>query len=206
MDDNDKPELIGLGRAGRVMRVGNIAVETANIWSMPESASEATIIGWEQTNELNKEFLKHEGHVYRHLGHVQGVMKPCRITDTEIRMPCLRLGSLHSYLRAHRDGVDSTRQLRWLQEAAHIIRRVHERRVLVADIATRNFLLDEDLSLQMCNFAESVIVPKNEEMANFVSEDCLSVKFDIARFGSMTYEVTSATGTNSTLYRRLRPI
>lgn len=79
-------------------------------------------------------------------------------------MPCLRQGSLHGYLRAHHDSVDGIRRLRWLQEAARIIRRVHERRVLVADIATRNFLVDENLSLQMCDFTESVIVPNNEEM------------------------------------------
>lgn len=59
----------------------------------------------------------------------------------------------------------------------------------MVDIATRNFLLDEDLSLQMCDFTESTIVADNEDMAIFVSEDFASVKSDIARFGSMMYEV-----------------
>ncbi|PGH26790.1 hypothetical protein AJ80_01555 [Polytolypa hystricis UAMH7299] len=139
-------------------------------------------------NETNIESLKHEGLVYRHFGHVQGVIKPCQVSDTEIKMPYLRQGSLSGY---HSDSVDSIQRLRWLHEAAYIIHRVHERRVLVADIATRNFLLDENLSLQMCDFTESVIVSNNEDMANFVSEDFVSVKFDIARFGSMMYEVIS---------------
>lgn len=192
MNNNDGPELVGLGRAGRVIRFGNIAVKTANIWTVPEGASETTVIGREQMNELNIESLKHEGLVYHHLGHVQGVIKPYQVSDAEIQMPYLRHGSLSGYLRTHSDGVDSIRRLRWLREAAHIIRRIHERRVLVADIATRNFLLDENLSLQMCDFTESVIVSSEEEdMANFVSEDFVSVKFDIARFGSMMYEVTS---------------
>lgn len=191
MNSNDGPELIGLGRTGRVMRYGKIAVKTANIWTAPEDASERTRIGWEHMIELNMESLKHEGLVYCHLGHVQGVIKPCKVSDTEIQMPYLRQGSLSGYLRAHSDSVDSIQRSRWLQEAAHTIRRVHERRVLVADIATRNFLLDENLSLQMCDFTESVIVSNDEDMANFVSEDFVSVKFDIARFGSMMYEVTS---------------
>lgn len=54
MNNNDGPELIGLGRAGRVMRFGNIAVKTANIWTVPEDASETTVIGWEQMIELNR--------------------------------------------------------------------------------------------------------------------------------------------------------
>ncbi|KAL2867706.1 uncharacterized protein BJX67DRAFT_380650 [Aspergillus lucknowensis] len=77
------------------------------------------------------------------------------------------------------------------RSCTHTIGRVDERRGLVADIAIRNFLLDDNLSLQMCDFTESVIVSNDEDMASFVSEDCISVKFDIARFGSMMYEVTS---------------
>lgn len=106
-------------------------------------------------------------------------------------MPYLCQRSLSGYLRAHSDGVDDIRRLRWIQEAAHIIRRVHERRVLVAHIAARNFLPDENLSLQMCDFTDSVIVPNDEDVGKFVSEDFVSVKFDIARFGSMIYEITS---------------
>lgn len=114
LNDDDETALIGLGRAGRVMRFGNIAVKTANIWTVPKDASETTIIGWEQMIELNKESLKHEGLVYCHLGHVQGVIKPCQITDTQIQMPYLRQGSLCGYLRSHSDSVDSIRRLRWL--------------------------------------------------------------------------------------------
>lgn len=191
MNDSDIPELIGLGRAGRVMRFGNIAVKTANIWTVPEDALETAIICTAQINETNIESLKHEGRVYRHLGHVQGVLKPCQVSDAEIQMPYLRQGSLSGHLRTLGGSVDSIRQLQWLREAAHIIRRVHERRVLIADIGTRNFLLDEDLSLQMCDFTESVIVSDDEDMASFVSDDFVSVKFDIARFGSMMYEVTA---------------
>lgn len=70
MNNIDGPELIGLGRTGRIMRHGNIAVKTANIWTVPEDASETTKIGAELMNEVNRESLKHEGLVYRHLGHV----------------------------------------------------------------------------------------------------------------------------------------
>ncbi|OJJ67155.1 hypothetical protein ASPBRDRAFT_349942 [Aspergillus brasiliensis CBS 101740] len=191
MTNNDGPELIGLGRVGRVMRFGDIAVKTANIWTVSEGASETTIISYEQTTELNKESLKHEGHVYSHLGHIPGVIKPYQVSDTEIRMPYMRQCSLSHYLRAHRDGVDNHRRLQWLQEAAHTIRGIHERRVLVAEIATRNFLLEEDLSLHICDFTESVIVANDEDMSDFVSDDYVSVKSDISRFGSMMYEVIS---------------
>ncbi|PWY70718.1 hypothetical protein BO83DRAFT_379455 [Aspergillus eucalypticola CBS 122712] len=43
----------------------------------------------------------------------------------------------------------------------------------------------------MCDFTESTIVADDEDMADFISEDFASVKSDIARFGSMMYEVIS---------------
>lgn len=48
MKDNDDSGLIGIGRVGRVMRFGNAAVKTANFWTVPEDASETTIICIEQ--------------------------------------------------------------------------------------------------------------------------------------------------------------
>lgn len=42
----------------------------------------------------------------------------------------------------------------------------------------------------MCDFTESIIVSNDEDMADFVSQECVSAKSDIARFGSM-YEVIS---------------
>ena len=59
-NNDDGSELIGFGRAGRVMRFGNIAVKTANSWTAPEDASMTTIIGWEQMIKMNMESLKHE--------------------------------------------------------------------------------------------------------------------------------------------------
>lgn len=53
MNNIDGPELIGLGRTGRIMRHGNIAVKTVNIWTVPEDASETTKIGAELMNEVN---------------------------------------------------------------------------------------------------------------------------------------------------------
>lgn len=92
MSYNDGPELIGLGRVGRVMRFGDIAVKTANVWTVPKGASETTIISYEQTNKLNKQSLKHEGHVYSHLGHVPGDKA---LSHLRHRVEC------HTYARVH---------------------------------------------------------------------------------------------------------
>ncbi|PLB49605.1 hypothetical protein P170DRAFT_510134 [Aspergillus steynii IBT 23096] len=188
---NPKPELIGLGRVGCVMRHGEIAVKTANKWPVPDNASEYTTILHEQTNRTNEEALIHEGRIYEHLQSVEGVLKPHHISDTEIRMPYIGHRSLDRYMSANKAIIGDEQRLAWFQNAADIISRVHGQRVIVADIATRNFLVNKDLSLQLCDFSESVIIPEDRALDEFVSEDFLSVKFDIARFGSMMYEIVS---------------
>lgn len=187
-----KPDLIGLGRVGCVMRIGDIALKTANKWRVPDNASEYTTILHEQTNRTNEESLKHEGYIYQHLGSVEGVLKPSHISDTEIRMPYFSHGSLDRYMNSRKATViDNEQRLAWILNAAEIISRVHRQRVIIADIAARNFLVNTDLSLQLCDFSESLVVPEDRALDEFVSEDFLSIKSDIARFGSMVYEIVS---------------
>lgn len=59
----------------------------------------------------------------------------------------MKNGELRSYLTSVRPS--RTLQLAWFQQMASTIANVHDRRVLVTDIATRNFLLDTDMSLKL---------------------------------------------------------
>ncbi|RAL04761.1 uncharacterized protein BO80DRAFT_422001 [Aspergillus ibericus CBS 121593] len=188
---NTKADLIGIGRTGCVMRYGDVAVKTTNKWTVPADASEYTTIVYQQMNRSNEEALKHEGRIYAHLIHVEGVLKPFEISDTEIRMPYVSHRSLDRYLSANKDTVTNIQRLLWFRSAAEIISRVHRQRVLVADIAARNFLVNADLSLQLCDFSESIVIPVNQDLNEFVSESFLTIKFDIARFGSMLFEIVS---------------
>lgn len=60
------------------------AVNIANIGPVPTTIRRRQVSPGEQTTELNKESLKHEGQVYCHLEHVHGVIKPYQVSDTEI--------------------------------------------------------------------------------------------------------------------------
>lgn len=174
------------------MRVEEIAGKTANKWTLPHNASEYTSVVYQQMNRSNEESLIHEGHIYQRLSTVQGVLKPLHVSDTEIRMPYIGHRSLDRYLSANQTDINNKQRLVWLRNAADIIHGVHEKRVIIADIAARNFLVNKDLTLQLCDFSESLVIPEDRELDEFISEDFLSIKFDIARFGSMMYETSSS--------------
>ena len=86
-------------------------------------------------------------------------------------------GSLDKYLSTNKTSINNEQRLGWFRNAAEIINRVHEQRVIIADIATQNFLVNKDLSLQLFDFSESLIIPEDTTPDRFISEDFLSIKF-----------------------------
>jgi serine/threonine protein kinase len=67
---------------------------------------------------------------------------------------------------------------------ARTLAHIHEQRIIVADIASRNFLLDSDLSIKMCDFTESVDLPLDAcmETADYGG---YSIQTDIGQLGAV---------------------
>jgi len=59
------------------------------------------------------------------------------------------MASSKNYLDKHKTPPDQSRQLAWFRAMARALVHVHDRRVLAADIATRNFLLSADLDVKL---------------------------------------------------------
>lgn len=81
-------------------------------------------------------------------------------------------------------------QLAWIRQMASTIRYVHSKHVIVADIATRNFLVADDLSIKLCDFTESTIMPLDVNMDE-ADDSGYSVQTDIGQFGAVIYEVVT---------------
>jgi serine/threonine protein kinase len=71
---------------------------------------------------------------------------------------------------------------------AHSLSQIHDRRIIVADIATRNFVLDADLKVTICDFTESMLLPLDIHMetADWAG---YSIHTDIGQLGAVMYEV-----------------
>ncbi|KAK2762067.1 hypothetical protein FQN54_001074 [Arachnomyces sp. PD_36] len=79
-------------------------------------------------------------------------------------------------------------QVSWFREMARTLAYIHSRRVIVADIASRNVLLDSNLSIQICDFTKSIIMPLDTCM-EIAEEGGYSVQMDIGQLGAVIYEV-----------------
>ena len=80
-----------------------------------------------------------------------------------------------------------------VQEMAHTLARIHDRRVIVADMATRNFLLSADLSVKFSDFSESTLLPLHTDMQT-ADDSGYSIYTDSGQLGSVLFE-SGSTGT-----------
>lgn len=71
---------------------------------------------------------------------------------------------------------------------AHTLIHIHDLCVIVADIATRNFLLAADLSVKFSDFTESSILPLGTNMQN-TDDAGYSIYTDIGQLGAVMYGV-----------------
>lgn len=73
---------------------------------------------------------------------------------------------------------------------ASILSYIHDRRVLVAGISSRNFLVDDDLSLKISDFSEAPLLPLDSNMET-VDDNGFNTQIDIGRLRTVIYEIAT---------------
>ncbi|KAE8152743.1 serine/threonine protein kinase [Aspergillus avenaceus] len=164
-------QILGIGRTGLVVRQGELAIELSLKWS---TSSDEEV-------KANIESLQHEQSIYTCLGKCDGVVPFLSFSETATTLRVMENGDLRSYLRQNRP--PKHLQLSWLRAMARTLAYIHERRVIVADIASRNFLLDSGLSIKFCDFTESIAPPLDTCMEKADFGGC-SIRTDIGQLGS----------------------
>ncbi|KAM0425052.1 hypothetical protein ACHAPT_009611 [Fusarium lateritium] len=112
---------------------------------------------WPVEERENRQDMEHEASIYRRLGassfipeFISWDPESCSLT-----LKNYPNGDLESYIREpdynSRAGVEIRK--RWALQAAKALAVIHAAELTHNDIAPRNFLLDEDLNLRICDFA-----------------------------------------------------
>ncbi|KAJ6183917.1 Serine/threonine-protein kinase HT1 [Penicillium mononematosum] len=100
----------------------------------------------------------------------------------------MKNGDLRTFLTKHQPS--QSQKLLWFRDMASGLAYIHSRRVLVVDIASRNFLVDSDLSIKFCDFTESLIFPIETDM-NTAKVLGYTVQIDLHLLGAVFYEVVT---------------
>ncbi|RMJ24877.1 STYKc [Aspergillus sp. HF37] len=117
----------------------------------------------------NVDVIRREQDVYRRLQPSQdeqchGIVNCVGFSSDATQLAYMQNGDLRAYFEKNRPS--HSLQLSWFRQMARILDYIHSRRVLVADIASRNFLLASDLSLRLCDFSEASILSPDTDMGS----------------------------------------
>lgn len=173
-------QILGYGRSGLVVLRDGTAVKIPIRYN---SSSDDDV-------QLNIEVIQREQDVYQHLGQCDSVVPYIGFSKTATQLVFMKKGDLRTYLTRNRP--PRSLQLSWFREMASTLARIHDRHVIVADIASRNFLLDSDLSIKFCDFTESSIMPLHVNMET-ADDNGYSIQTDIGQLGAVMYEVVTGT-------------
>lgn len=176
--------IIGEGGSGVVIRREKFAIK------LPQSYRSGQ-------NEDEQGVIQREEDVYRRLGDCEGVVQILNLSGPGIEMVWMVNGDLRNYLDKHQ--APPLLQLTWFRQMARSLACIHDRRVIVADIATRNFLVATDLSVKFSDFTESSLFELDSDI-HITDDNGYSIYTDIGQLGAVFYEVIMSKKCDFDLY------
>jgi Protein tyrosine and serine/threonine kinase len=189
--------VVGLGGTGLIIQRGEYAFKIPKLCRDVEMIDGERTIGrlTPQPGEYDErkimiQIIEEEKAIYRRLGECPGIIQcyDLESPDHSIQMKLMKNGDLRHYLVATRP--DRPTQLSWLMDLARTLVHIHNRRVVVCDVRTDNILLDDDFTVKMTDFGESVMMPLDWNMEGIVDLGW-SVSTDIGAFGAVMFEIVT---------------
>jgi serine/threonine protein kinase len=135
--------------------------------------------------EINIQVIQREQDGYRSLqssnSQCGGNVNCLGFSKEAIRLVYMAIGDLRKKLATNQSPQQP--QLSWFREMARTLEYIHNQRLLVADIASRNFLFDSDLMIKFCKFSESSLLPLDANM-DTVDDDGHTTRIDLEFLGA----------------------
>ncbi|CAG7927338.1 unnamed protein product [Penicillium olsonii] len=155
-----KPEgtlrTITFGGSGGIHEDSNHQVLKAPLKHNTQGCNQDVLAYVAGTEEYSEESIAREKLIYQSLpNNDPNILKCLGITEIGIQFPFLQHGDIRTYLKFH--SIDAATKDRWIQNAIDAVITIHACGVIHCDISPRNFLVSDDLSIQMCDFAGSQI-------------------------------------------------
>ncbi|KAL4780665.1 kinase-like domain-containing protein [Aspergillus varians] len=176
--------IIGYGSSGGVVRCDNLAIKSPHrySWTGP----------WELEENIGD--LKNEQDAYCRFNSFPRQETDCIGACMELCTNATHLAfmgnrNFRAYSKKYRIPHGAV-QLLWFCQMARALAQVHDKCVIVADVATGNFLIDADLSIKLCDFSNAAIFPLGTVMER-ADDVGYTVKSNIGQLGAAMCEVAT---------------
>ncbi|EXJ82420.1 serine/threonine protein kinase [Capronia epimyces CBS 606.96] len=183
--------IVGMGGSGMIVQCEGTAIKFA---------LDSCIDGSYEDDET----IRHEKSVYRRLKNCDGVVECLDHPGPGIQMVFMENGNLHDYLQRQRHAPPEALKLSWFRDMARHLAAIHDRRVVVADIKTRNFLLAADTSIRFSDFSESSLLAPDCDILT-ADDHGFSIYTDMGQLGAVMYEVVTGERCDFDLFKDQPP-
>jgi serine/threonine protein kinase len=135
----------------------------------PDEKDVYTAKGMEFRKNVRKaavEGLEVERQILQELGHHPRIIRLMRKHEHGLVLEHLPNGSVERYLRTVAPTTPLGQRLKWARQAAEGLAYIHEKNVLHCDISVGNLLLDNNLSVKLCDFQGRLLGPNGAVLLN----------------------------------------
>ena len=179
-------DVLGLGKTGLVLRHGENALKIARVEETTELPEDERDM-YEVLNDMNIDVLRNEVEIYKRLGSHPGLLQVFRLTEDSIEMAVASRGSLATYIKTQ-DQPSGALKASWIKSVISALAYVHERSISVDDVALRNFMIDDQLTIKLIDFGLSTLQPLGANMVGSIA-----TYSDIFRVGFIMYSIATWT-------------
>ena len=189
IDGTPMDPILAMGASGIITWINDHFVMKLPLVYRDPKATAGQAEEYEILAEMNLEALRHEQKVLRRLGNHPGLIEWSESSDDGgIRLKYMKNGDLARFIQS--SSYSRSTMYQWILTIAQAIKYAHQRHVILGDIASRNVLLDEDLTARLCDFGSSAIIPFTENLRLAVDSGA-SIQTDIFQYGSLLFEIVS---------------
>jgi len=161
--------------------------------------SSATTKFAREDEEFSRQCHDREREIYTLLKPHEGVLASIDVSAQCIRFPFLQNGDLRTYLQEHSPRISMSTREQWIRAAVESIAFIHSFDILHCDLSARNFLVADDLTLKLCDFAGSTFAgrsPLVSEEVRYrkiegVARSTQSTQTELFAIGSLMYEIVT---------------
>lgn len=148
------------------------------------------------------EIIRNEKDNLRRLKDCDGIVRCLDLSGQGIHMVFMENGNLRDYLQNHR--ASKSQQLSWFRDLAQHLAKIHDRRVVIADISLRNLLLTRDLTIKFSDMTEGSRLSPDCDIET-ADDKGYSIYTDIGQLGAVMYEVIKGERCDFDLFRGQPP-
>jgi serine/threonine protein kinase len=172
--DFNSERFIGCGTTGMALQHGEHAIKIPKIRDSSK-LSTADRASQDYINDINCEILEREKAVYEQLGSCDGIVKVISMSQEDILMECHKR-DLETYIENEAESSLLCKAM-WILSILKTMCHIHSCNILADDIALRNFLIADDMTLKMIDFGRCSLFPQDVDITT-ASDNGMTVQAD----------------------------